>query len=74
MTTRFQLYRFFIILTVVFSFPTLSGKQEFKGRNKRNTLAIRNRAQARKDETPLMVSFIYFNNEMGFKRLDRSIK
>lgn len=29
------------------------GKQEFKGRNKRNTLAVKNRAQLRNSESPL---------------------
>ncbi|XP_066936074.1 triple QxxK/R motif-containing protein-like [Clytia hemisphaerica] len=29
------------------------GKQEFKGRNKKNTLAVKARAQARKQESPI---------------------
>ncbi|XP_057292129.1 triple QxxK/R motif-containing protein-like [Hydractinia symbiolongicarpus] len=29
------------------------GKQEFKGRNKKHTLAVKTRAQARKSESPL---------------------
>ena len=33
----------------------VEGKSEFKGRSKRDTLAIRARAQARKSESPLQV-------------------
>lgn len=38
------------------------GKSEFKGRSKRDTLAIRNKAQARKSESPLKVVSLSFNN------------
>ena len=50
--------RLFIIL-IFFNFFFNIGKQEFKGRNKRNVLAVKARAQARKQELPLKVFTFY---------------
>ena len=54
----FQICKYCSVDLEFLQFVATLGKQEFKGRNKRNTLAARNRAQARRTESPLLVSSV----------------